>query len=100
VQAILSERRGLVLVLISVNDSIAVSGVFIFTVAVALGSVTLVNAIGSVFPLFLFLIVVIVGTVNPNILREELDKPRLTSKFIAILLMVSGTIAISGVSFN
>ena len=100
VQAILSERRGLVLVLISVNDSIEVSGVFIFTVAVALGSVTLVNAIGSVFPLFLFLIVVIVGTVNPNILREELDKPRLTSKFIAILLMVSGTIAISGVSFN
>ena len=100
VQAILSERKGLVLALIAVNEAIAVSGVFIFTVAVALGSVTLVNAIGSVFPLFLFLIVVIVGTVNSNILREELDKLRLTSKFFAILLMVCGTIAVSGVSFN
>jgi uncharacterized membrane protein len=100
VQAILSERTGLVLTLIVVNNTISVSGVLIFTAAVALGSVTLVNAIGSVFPLFLFLIVVIVGTVNPNILREELDKLRLTSKFIAILLMVGGAIAVSGVSFD
>lgn len=99
-QTILSERKGLVLALIAVNEAIAVSGVFIFTVAVALGSVTLVNAIGSVFPLFLLLIVVFVGTINPNILREELDKSSLTSKSIAILLMVCGTIAVSGVSFN
>ena len=90
----------MVLVLIAVNDTIAVSGVFIFTVAVALGSVTLVNALGSVLPLFVLLIVVIVGAVNPKILREELEKSVLIQKLIAILLMVGGTIAISGVGFD
>lgn len=100
VQAIRSERKGSVLALIAVNDTIAVCAIFIITVAVALGSVTLVNALSSVHPLFLLLIVVIVGTVNPNILREELDKSVLMSKLIAILLMICGTFAISGVSFN
>jgi drug/metabolite transporter (DMT)-like permease len=99
-QSFRSERKGLVLTLIATNNAIAVSGVFVFTAAVALGSVTLVNAIGSVFPLFLLLIVIFVGTINPNILREELDKSSLTSKSIAILLLVCGTIAISGVGFN
>ncbi len=100
VQAIRSERKGSVLALIAVNDTIAVCAIFIFTVAVALGSVTLVNALSSVHPLFLLLIVVIVGTVNLNILREELEKSVLMSKLIAILLMICGTFAISGVSFN
>jgi hypothetical protein len=89
-----------VLALIAVNNAIAMISVFIFTAAVALGSVTLVNALGSVFPLFLLLIVVLVGTVNPDILREELKKSVLILKLIAILLMVCGTIAISGVRFN
>jgi drug/metabolite transporter (DMT)-like permease len=100
VRAIRSERKGSVLALIAVNDTIAVFAIFIITIAVALGSVTLVNALGSVHPLFLLLIVVIVGTVNPNILREELEKSILMLKLVAILLMISGTFAISGVSFN
>jgi drug/metabolite transporter (DMT)-like permease len=99
-QAFHSERKSLVLTIIAVNSAISVSGVFVFTAAVSLGSVTLVNALGSVFALFLLLIVVLVGTVNPNILREELGKSVLMLKLIAILLMIFGTIAISGVSFN
>ena len=99
-RAFRSERKGLVLSLIAVNNAIAVSGVFVFTVAVALGSVTLVNALGSVFPLFLLLIVVLVGTINPDILREELKKTVLLLKLTAVLLMVCGTISISGVSLN
>lgn len=100
IKTIRSERKGSVLALIAVNNAIAMSSVFIFTAAVALGSVTLVNALGSVFPLFLLLIVVLVGTINPDILREELEKSVLLLKLIAILLMVCGTIAISGVSFS
>ena len=99
-QAFHSERKSLVLTIIAVNRAIAVSGVFVFTAAVSLGSVTLVNALHSVYPLFLLLIVVLVATVNPNILREELGKSVLMLKLIAILLMIFGTIAISGVSFN
>ena len=94
VRAIRSERKGPVLALVAVNDVIAVSGVLIFTIAVSLGSVTLVNALGSLHALFLLVIVVIVGTVNPNILREELKKSVLALKLVAMLLMICGTITI------
>lgn len=100
VLAIRSERKDSVLALMALNDTIGIGGIFIFTIAVSLGSVTLANALGSVHPLFLLLIVVIVGAVNPGILREELEKSILMSKLIAILLMICGTFAISGVSFN
>ena len=100
VQAISSERKGSVLALMAVNDTIGVGALFIFTIAVSLGSVTLVNALSSVQLLFLLLIVVTVGTVNPNILREELGRTVLLSKLIAILLMICGTFAISGMNFN
>ena len=100
VQAISSERKGSVLALMAVNDTIGVGALFIFTIAVSLGSVTLVNALSSVQLLFLLLIVVTVGTVNPNILREELGRTALLLKLIAILLMICGTFAISGMNFN
>ncbi len=100
VKAIRSERRGSVLALIPLNDTIGVCALFIFTIAVASGSVTLVNALSSVHPLLLLLIVVIVGTVNPNILREKMEKSALVLKLIAILLMICGAFSISGVSFN
>ena len=100
VKSIRSERRGSVLAIIPLNDTIGVCALFIFTVAVASGSVTLVNALSSVHPLLLLLVVVIVGAVNPNILREKLEKSALILKLIAILLMICGAISISGVSFN
>ncbi len=46
------------------------------------------------------IIVVIVGAINPNLLREELDKSVLLVKLVAALLMISGTFAASGVSFS
>jgi len=95
-----SERKWSVLALIAANNTIAVSGLFIFTIAVSLGSVTLVNAVGSVHSIFLLLIVVVVGIVNPGLLREELKKSVLVQKLIAILLMVRGTVVISGVSLS
>ncbi|MCP4981134.1 MAG: EamA family transporter [Gammaproteobacteria bacterium] len=95
-----SERKWSVLTLIAANNTIAVSGLFIFTIAVSLGPVTLVNALGSVHSIFLLLIVVVIGVVNPGLLREELKKSVLMQKLIAILLMVSGTVAISGISLS
>lgn len=100
IQAVRSEHKSSVLALIPVNDTIGVCALFIFTAAVALGPVTLVNALSSVQLLFLLLFVVIVGAFNPNILREDLERSVLMSKLVAILLMICGTFAISGVSFN
>jgi len=67
----------------------------LITFAVAIGSVTLVNAISSIQPFFVLLIMVLFSFFAPNILKEELPKSKILSKVVAITVMFIGGILVS-----
>jgi transporter family protein len=67
----------------------------LITFAVAIGSVTLVNAISSIQPFFVLLIMGLFSFFAPNILKEELSKSKIILKAVAITVMFVGGILVS-----
>ncbi|MBN1645534.1 DMT family transporter [Candidatus Woesearchaeota archaeon] len=79
----------------SFAEVLNLTAVFIETVAVAIGSVTLVNALGSFQPLFVLLLAILVSIFMPKILKEELDRKVLSIKLLAVVMIIVGGILIT-----
>lgn len=77
------------------NQLINLMGVFVITLAMTSGYVTLVNALVSVQPIFVLAITLILSFVLPNILKETLKDWVLIKKFMATLFIVIGVWIIS-----
>jgi len=75
---------------ITLNESFTLVGTLSVTIAIALGSVTLVNTLVETQPFFNLLIVVILSIFYPHILKEEISPSTVLIKFIAIVLMFVG----------
>ena len=83
------------IIVISLNEILALVGVILITIAMERGYVTLVNAISSIQPFFVLLIAVILSIFYPKILKEEIGKSTVLLKLIAITLMFVGVILIT-----
>lgn len=81
--------------LISLNESLRQTGGLFITIAISLGSVTLVNALASLQPFFVLVFMVILSVLYPHILKEEIGKSTLALKVISIILIFIGAILIT-----
>ncbi|MEA3342763.1 MAG: EamA family transporter [archaeon] len=69
------------------NQIIGISGLFFLSLAISLGSVSLINAAQGTQYLFLFLLALICTRFLPKLFKEELNKEIIAKKAIAILLI-------------
>jgi transporter family protein len=66
-------------------------GVLSFYFAVSISSISLVYAIASTQPFFIFAYMLIITKIAPSIVKEEIDKSTVLLKIIAICLIFLGT---------
>jgi len=81
--------------LIALSEVFAVVALCLFTIAISLGPVTLVNSLGALQPLFVLVIMVMFSNFFPHILKEEVDRHTIALKLIAIVLMIIGTVLVA-----
>ncbi|MFB3895797.1 MAG: EamA family transporter [bacterium] len=77
------------------NETLTLVSTILGTAAIAVGFVTLCNALSSVQPLFVLLFTITLSIFSPQILKEELTKSGILVKFIAIILMFIGVLLIA-----
>lgn len=83
------------LFLMTAGESLGVVAMFFSIAAFAVGTATLVNALGSVQPLFLLFFTIILSLFLPRIFSEEMKRGVLFQKIFAIgLLIVGGLLVI------
>lgn len=80
-----------VLGFIGMSEGLAIGATFVFTLAVSLGPVTLVNSVGALQPLFVLAIMVMFSHFFPHILKEDIDRHTVALKVVAVALMILGT---------
>lgn len=80
---------------IVLNEFFMLIGGISFIIAVSTGYVTLTNALVSVRPLFVLLLVVMLSIFYPNILKEEISQSTVLTKFIAVAFMFAGAFLIT-----
>jgi len=80
--------------LMTFAETLNLFGVLSITIAMSIGFVTLVKALASVQPFFVFLFALILSVFYPKILKEEIKKKTVLHKFIATILIVIGAILV------
>lgn len=77
--------------LIGLDKLFGVAGVILVQYAIALGSVTIVNALAGVQYIFLFFLVVVLTRFSPSVFREYITKREYAIQTIAVLLAALGS---------
>lgn len=77
------------------NQCLNLGGVLCITIAMTYGYVTLVNALASVQPFFVFLFATLLSRFFPHILEEKRSGSIFVIKSMAIALMFCGTLMVS-----
>jgi drug/metabolite transporter (DMT)-like permease len=80
--------------LMIINTLIYLVAILSFYFAVSISSISLVFAIASTQPFFIFIYTLIITKTVPEIIREDIDKSTILLKIIAILLIFLGTFLI------
>lgn len=88
------QKRNSSLIMVSLNETIAVTALILFYWSVQRGSVSLVSAIYSSRPLFVFFYAAIISRFSNFLLEEQTSGSTLLLRFIAISLIVGGIIII------
>jgi len=73
------------------GEIFATLGSISFYVAISLGPVSLISAIGSLQPFFVFIYIIFLSIFIPKFLKEEINKYNILMKSIAIALVLVGT---------
>ncbi len=81
--------------LVSLNETIRLSGGLFITIASSTGSVTLANALAAIQPFFVLFFTVMLSAFYPQIIKEENGKSAVVTKLFAITLMFIGAILIT-----
>ena len=76
----------------AISESLVALASLVFYVAMSLGAVSLVSALGATQPFFVLLFATIVTLVKPKYVAEEIRKTTLLQKVIAISMIVIGSI--------
>jgi len=89
------QSRGIAVGVILGSISLNSAGAILITVAMAIGSVTLTNALISIQPFFVFIFALFISKFYPQLFRENLNHSAIILKFVSILLIISGAILIA-----
>jgi drug/metabolite transporter (DMT)-like permease len=73
------------------NEVFGFLAIIISLIAISLGPVSLVTALFTIQPLFVFILTIVLSLFMPKILKEEINKSTLSLKLFSILLMIFGT---------
>lgn len=91
IKAALTEpKAGRVVGLVAANEALALAGSLFFTMAAAAGPISLVNALSSTQPLFVFVLSLVLTLIWPKLLQEDVGWGVTMFKFLAIVLMFCG----------
>ncbi|MDD5290488.1 MAG: EamA family transporter [Patescibacteria group bacterium] len=93
--SIVKEHGKKIVGLISINETLNIFGILLFTIAAASGYITLVESLASAESFFLLLITIIISIFYPKVLREDIKKSTVLLKFIALILIFIGVVLIS-----
>jgi uncharacterized membrane protein len=93
--ATVREKGARVVGLLAAGESLAQAANLSFIVALSLGSATLVAAICSFQPLFVFLFALGVSIAAPHLLKEELTRGVLAQKGVGIALIILGAVLVA-----
>jgi drug/metabolite transporter (DMT)-like permease len=88
------EKRNSAIGIMIVNETMAVSALILFYWSMQQGPVSLVSAIFSSRPLFVFLYAVLISRFSSFLLEEQTSTSTLLLRFIAISLIVGGIVII------
>jgi transporter family protein len=95
IRAELAGRRGLkVAAFMAGNEGLALAGSFFFTWAAARGPISVVTALSSTQPFFVFILSLALVILIPRYFKEDVGLPTLGLKMAAIAVMFSGLIFI------
>jgi len=86
-------KKALSAILIAVL--LGVFGGLFITIAISVGSVTLVNALASIQPFIVLVFALIISVFYPTIFKEDLKKANILIKVVAIILIFIGVILIT-----
>jgi len=84
-----SKKKSFVVML--ANEVLGFLAIISSLIAISLGPVSLVIALGTVQPLFVFILTIILSLFMPKILKEEISKSILSLKLFSIVLIIFGT---------
>jgi len=84
-----------IITFIAISEALAVFGLFIFNIATQQASVTVVNAISSIQPLFMLVLAVIISRFFSHIIKEDISRKTLFLKFIAVALIILGAFLVT-----
>ncbi len=76
--------------ILSFNELADIAALLLYTAAAAIGYISLVNTLSSVQPVFVFLLIILVGRRWPSALNEELNWGIFGQKMAAIGLILAG----------
>ena len=94
-KAALAGRRGAKLAgFMAANEALALAGSLFFTMAAAVGPISLVNALSSTQPFFVFVLSLALALIWPRFLQEDVGWGATVFKFLAIALMFWGLLLI------
>ncbi len=77
------------------NTSMGLIAIIFYYIAISIGLVSLVAAISSVEPFFVFIFTLLLSIFVPRILKEDIGKGAVTTKALAIILIIVGTLLIT-----
>jgi drug/metabolite transporter (DMT)-like permease len=80
--------------LMIINTIIYLIAILAFYFATSITDISLVYAIASTQPFFIFIYMLIITTIAPSIVKEKIDKSSILFKIIAICLIFIGTLLI------
>ena len=81
--------------LIVFNGFISAGAYIALFLAISKGPVSLVSAVASLEPFFVFLITIFISIYFPTIFKEEINKSTVLSKILATVLIVMGTFLVT-----
>jgi len=73
------------------NTSMGLIAIIFYYIAISRGLVSLVAAISSLEPFFVFIFTLLLSLFVPRILKEDIGKRAITTKALAIILIIVGT---------
>lgn len=76
--------------LVILNEILSSSALITYSLALTIGSVSLIGALSSANSIFVFILAIIISMFIPKIFKEELDKKTIIFKIFAIVLMGTG----------
>ncbi len=79
---------------LGIAEIMNIIGVILFTIALSYGFVSLVAALGKIQNFIVLIFATLISVFIPRIIKEELKGSTISQKFIAISLMVAGSILI------